>query len=157
MILRSTVKNINRFLILLSGFLWVLISSLATASVSNNLYQHCDGSSDFNIHFSSVKGEAIVAVSTSQIIINASYIKTNSNYIFYFKSTRDLGRGGMMQSWSDFDKSEPIFNLVLDNNETYTVNWHGFWNGKTKKYDLAEKFFGKNNMSWLVYQCKFDK
>ncbi len=146
----------NKLVILLSGFLSVLFSSLANSYELMSLYKYCDGSSDFNIHFSSVEGEAIVAVSTSQIIINASYTKTNSNYTFYFQSTRDLGRGGMMQSWSDFDKSEPIFNLVLDNNENYTVNWRGFWNGKTKKYDLSEGFFGKNNMSWLVYKCKFD-
>ena len=85
----------------------------------------------------------LVEVNSNQIYINAHGIKkTKGNITFYdiyFVETDDLGRGSMQLNWDKFSKEKMICKLILNNEGKMELEWFGFHNINTKKYEWAKK------------------
>ena len=131
-------------------FFFILVWLLNfTASASETYFQNitiqqsCKPNDFYNsyIRFAS-NGENHIAIQSSQIIINTSIKRKDNITKFYFKSTKDLGRGGINIPWRKISKEKEVLTLItLDNTKgLHSIQWHGLYNNMTQKYLLQNLF-----------------
>lgn len=143
---------------------FILIWFLAFSTEANEplfknttIQQSCKSDNFYNsyIRFDS-NGENHVAIQSSQIVINTSLKIKGNNIFLYFKSTKDLGRGGMNIPWGEISRKKEILSLTtLDESKgIYIIQWNGLYNIKTKKY-LLESLFQINDPKFRA--CRLDE
>jgi len=92
-----------------------------------------------------------IMVNSNQISVLGNLVPSindDSKLLIYLEKYSDLGRGGMSLDWDNFSTQKPIgsISIISTNPKTLKIEWIGFYNNSSGKYDWTESDFGSRSI-----------